>query len=206
MPVFTFADNHSPPVDAVPRSGELVIFDLEFTAWPGSLARRWAEPWEYREVIQIGAIRVDAADWRELGAFERIVKPLINPSLSDHIQNLTGITEAVMAEQGVDYAGALNDFAAFVGTESALLSNGIDGHVLRENCDLQGLTYPFSTDRAGNVRQLLSRVTSLASPVLVSSQLPELLGLPAPREKHGGLADARSIAVALAELRRRGLI
>ena len=40
------------------KGGEFVLFDLEFTAWEGSLERGWSEPWEAREIIQIGAVRV----------------------------------------------------------------------------------------------------------------------------------------------------
>ena len=38
---------------------EAVIYDLEFTTWPGALERNWLGKGEYREIIRIGAIIVD---------------------------------------------------------------------------------------------------------------------------------------------------
>ena len=38
---------------------KLIVFDLEFTAWEGSLARHWLAPGEFKEVVQIGAVRLD---------------------------------------------------------------------------------------------------------------------------------------------------
>ena len=48
---------------------KIIIFDTEFTAWEGSLARNWNGPGEYREIIQIGAILVDTQNLQELDFF-----------------------------------------------------------------------------------------------------------------------------------------
>ncbi len=37
-----------------------IIFDLEFTAWEGSVAHRWSRPGEFTELVQIGALKIDA--------------------------------------------------------------------------------------------------------------------------------------------------
>ena len=37
-----------------------IVYDLEFTAWEGSMSHRWLLPGEFKEVVQIGAVKVDA--------------------------------------------------------------------------------------------------------------------------------------------------
>ena len=36
-----------------------MVFDLEFTSWPGSNERNWSLPNEDREIIQIGAVKIE---------------------------------------------------------------------------------------------------------------------------------------------------
>ena len=59
---------------------EIILFDFEYTAWEGSWARKWSEPWEHREIIQIAAVRVviDGAV-TEQGSFDCLVRPKRNP-------------------------------------------------------------------------------------------------------------------------------
>ena len=42
------------------RVPSLTVFDLEYTAWECSMARSWLTPGEFREVVQIGAVKLDA--------------------------------------------------------------------------------------------------------------------------------------------------
>ncbi|MCY2993452.1 MAG: exonuclease domain-containing protein [Planctomycetota bacterium] len=196
------------PAEAIPelpRSGEMVVFDLEWTAWEGSLARSWSGPGEYREVIQVGAVRLDAVRFEPLGVFDRLVRPVRNPVLSDYIVRLSGITNQRMLAEGVSLEAALAEFAAFV-ANLPVWCNGGDAAVLRENCVLQAILCPVDTGRIGNVRPLLARATGLPASRLVSCELPELLGIGAGRDCHTGAGDAIAIASALAALRTRGLL
>ena len=78
----------------------VVIFDLEFTAWEGSMESRWTRPGELTEVVQIGAVKLDAASLKEVDAFEMLVKPRVNPILSDYLVALTGIDNKQLAARG----------------------------------------------------------------------------------------------------------
>ena len=75
-----------------------VVFDLEVTAWEGSLERNWSDPDEEPEIIQIGAvvIRKDKGQWKLCGKFSRYVKPNRRPQLSQYIKDLTGITQQII--------------------------------------------------------------------------------------------------------------
>ena len=60
----------------------LIVMDLEWTAWEGARQRTWSGPGEEMEVVQIGAVRLaDTPGLEELGAFEILVRPRINPTL-----------------------------------------------------------------------------------------------------------------------------
>jgi DNA polymerase III epsilon subunit-like protein len=189
-----------------PPSGRVVVYDLEYTAWPGSLERRWTGPGEHREIVQIGAVSLDAGRcFAELAAFEVLVTPTRNPRLSAYFVELTGIDDAMLAKDGVPFVRALNGFIAFVG-EAPLLANGIDADVVDENCRLNDTPNPLSRDRSVNIRPALATAMGLPRDRLMSSRLPSLLELDVVHDPHTGLGDARAIAAALAELRRRGKI
>ncbi len=188
-----------------PTSGALVIVDLEWTAWEGSLGRGWSEPWEFREIIAIGGVRVDAATFETLAEFEVFVRPLKNPSLSAYIVRLTGITDGVLAECGLSFSDALDRFRTFVG-DAAVVANGSDGTVLRENCVLNSIPFPFEEDRVLSIRRALEQATGLPSEEIVSAELPVRLGFGSPADRHGALADARAITASLVLLRSQGAI
>ena len=105
--------------------GLTTIFDLEFTAWEGSAARGWSGPDEYREIVQIGAVRVDGGNaFAEVDRFTAYVRPVKNPVLSDYFVSLTGITQADVDRHGVSFPEALAAFSEFVGDDgAAVVSN-----------------------------------------------------------------------------------
>jgi inhibitor of KinA sporulation pathway (predicted exonuclease) len=189
----------------LPRSGKMVVFDLEWTAWEGSHSRNWSGPGEYREVIQIGAVQLDATNFNLLTVYDRLVLPVRNPVLSDYIMKLTGLTNERMQVEGVSLEVAITEFAAFVG-DRPLWCNGGDAAVLRDNCALQVIQCPIVTGNIGNLRPLLAKATGLPASRLVSCDLPELLGIAPAQNRHTGAGDAIAIAQALATLRQKGTL
>jgi len=59
-----------------------IIYDTEYTSWEGAHARGWDGPGEEKELVQIGAIRVQ--NFKEVDALLLYVQPRINPDLSDY--------------------------------------------------------------------------------------------------------------------------
>jgi inhibitor of KinA sporulation pathway (predicted exonuclease) len=196
-----------PVVEELPRHGRIVILDFEYTAWEGSRARRWRGPGEHREVIQFGAVALDAASGlAEVGNFERLVKPRINPVLSSYITDLTGITNDDLARSGVDFATALGAFSDFVGATSLVCANGEDHRVMIENCILNTIAPPADMIIA-NLHPLLGRITGLPSAMLVSGELPTRLGFGTAADAvHNAVWDARAIGIVLRAFRRNGLV
>lgn len=180
-----------------------VVYDLEYTSWEGAHARNWSGPGEHREIVQIGAVRLDGgAGLAELACFEAIVVPRVNPRLSRYFVELTGIDEARLAREGLDFAAALARFSGFAEGAGGLLANGDDEDVLRENCRLCGLAWPFADGFCRNLAPVLQAAAGGARHI-VSSRLPEIFRLAPAGRAHDGLADARAIAAALRVIQER---
>jgi inhibitor of KinA sporulation pathway (predicted exonuclease) len=162
------------------------------------MARNWNGPNEWREVVQIGAIRVDGSDeFRELAAFERLVRPKRNPVLSNYFTKLTGITQDRLDCNGVDFVCALDAFEDFVGAAPAL-SNGGDEEILFENCDLLNMPRKMRGTTFVNVRPALAISIGRPESLVNSGMLVRLFdGAPASLVEHDALSDARAIAFAL---------
>src|ERR1700744_5901689 len=90
----------------------LTVFDLEFTAWECSMASHWLRPGEFKEVVQIGAVKLDGASFEIIDEFDVLVQPRINGRLSGYFETLTGITNPQLRERGVDFAQAYIRFLA----------------------------------------------------------------------------------------------
>ena len=89
----------------------LTIFDLEFTAWEGSMASPLAGA---RRIQGSGADRRGRGWTRKAlqieASFDCLVRPRINSELSPYFENLTGISNAPAGESGVDFASAYRRF------------------------------------------------------------------------------------------------
>lgn len=177
-----------------------IVYDLEYTAWEGSRKHGWSRDGEHREIVQIGAVRV-SDDFHETDFADILVRPRLNPVLSDYFVRLTGLTQARIDAEGTDIGEALARLAAFAGPDATLISNGRDPDVIADNCRLFGLADPFA-GRYLDVRPLLTVAVGGHEPN--SCDLPKMLGLPAHGHGHDGIADARAIAGALAWMKKRG--
>lgn len=186
-----------------------VIYDLEFTTWPGAQERGWTAPGEFREIVQIGALRVDGGTLEVEAEFDVLVRPVRNPRLSPYFEALTGITEDHLAARGQDFASAYNAFLKFCNGNYAV-SYGNDMVVIGENLILQfppGETPAAPSPSFLNIRPHLN------------ARIPATRGLSAgelhdglddedgegPRgPSHNALVDCYGIVEALRYLRRRG--
>lgn len=190
----------------LPETGEIVLFDTEFTAWEGSQQRLWSEPWEHRELVDLGAVRVSAETFAITGEFHRMTVPTVNSTLSDYFTGLTGITQQDLEAKAVPLPDLLDDFQAFCGPARLIASNGIDDRVLIETVRLNGLdTDPFVRPFL-NLRTPIAEVLHIDEAKTTTSQLPALVGLDLQKQIHNGLDDARALARALGKLRQDGRI
>lgn len=188
-----------------PSAGTVVLFDLEYTSWPGSLAREWSQPWEQREIVQIGAVVADIHEkgMKPLREFEQLVTPKTNPHLSDHFVELTGISDELIAQHGHPFIEVWKEFAGFCEGISQLWCVGRDGEVLRENFLLNGIEARMSAP-CFDIRPALARVLGVGENEVVSSRLPQLAGLETEGRAHQALDDARAVLRTLDHLAQTG--
>lgn len=186
---------------------DIIIFDTEFTAWEGSHARNWTGPGEYREIVQIGAIRIDPQTLQEKAPpFEILVRPQINKVLSAYFTRLTGITNEAVQKHGVLFALAAELFHGYA-RGAKLHCYGRDIDVLNENIALYGLenkTMPFSGrsiapwfKKNGGDLPARAKVKKLE---LCSGNMARIVGAEFNAAAHSGLTDARSLRTAIEHL------
>jgi inhibitor of KinA sporulation pathway (predicted exonuclease) len=204
MPVLDLPPD--PELAAWPARGLVAILDLEFTSWDGSLERAWSEPWEWREIVQIGALIVDAARFAPRDELEILVKPQRNPILSDYFQKLTGITQTEVDAHGVSFVAAVAKLEPFLASAEVVIFNGHDGQILRENCAFNGVIFPLPGECMFDFRPLLASTLSLPHQALVSSGLPRLADIEVNGRAHSGLHDCHAIAASLGHWRTSGVL
>jgi inhibitor of KinA sporulation pathway (predicted exonuclease) len=174
----------------------LTVFDLEFTAWECAMASQWLRPGEFKEVVQIGAVKVDGADFRILDELELLVRPRINRHLSPYFENLTGIGNAMLASRGMDFADAYARFAAFAG-DGPICAFGRDDRVLEENIRLYGLKNIKPLGPFHDLRAWFAEM-GVDPRGLHSCDIGPRLGVPFTGRRHNALDDARCVAGAMA--------
>ena len=124
-----------------------IIFDTEYTTWPGCQENGWKEN-QKKEIVQIAAIKVsDQLD--VIGKFNALCKPIINPILSDYFIQLTHITNETVQKYAKSFSSVYQKFESFVGDNicyshawGADYLNEADGKIVKENIILNKI--PFS--------------------------------------------------------------
>ncbi len=178
-----------------------VIFDLEFTGWEGSLQSRWTRPQEYTEVVQIGAVKLAAESLKEVDEFEILVRPRVNPVLSDYLVQLTGITNEMVARSGVDFITAYRAFLDFVG-DARIYAFGRDDLIFAENLKLFAwTTLPVPPYTNANP---WFRENGIELKGKHACDVAELAGVAFEGHKHTALADARGVAAGFVALIKKG--
>jgi inhibitor of KinA sporulation pathway (predicted exonuclease) len=192
--------------EAVVARGEkrvyAVVLDHEFTAWEGSMESRWTRPGELSEVVQIGAVKLDAVSLKEVACFDMLVRPRVNPVLSDYLVTLTGITNQAMESRGVDFAVAYRAFLDFVG-EARIFAHGRDDLILAANLKLYGWGRTLGIpDYSNAIPWFTAQGIDLKGKR--ACDVAELAGAVFEGHKHDALADARGVAAGFIALIGRG--
>lgn len=176
-----------------------MLLDTEFTAWEGSQGRCWSGPDEHREIIQIAAVllRLDANGVTVEDQFNTLVQPRINPCLSEYITALTGITQTMIDELGVDLGSAVRAFHRFCQDgQLPVLSWGNDNKVIHDNCVLVNLPFPRFRGGMFNVQAWLKK-HDIEEASLNSGQVAKSIGVTLHGHEHNALFDVKSVAAAL---------
>lgn len=179
-----------------------IVFDLEFTAWEGSIARRWLSPGEFKEVVQIGAVRLDIRTLEETGSLNFLVRPRINSVLSAYLENLTGIANAALMEEGLDFADAYRRFVEFADGGIAV-AFGRDDLVLAQNLRLYAIADAPPLPPYMNITPWL-RANGIDTTAKHACHVASLCGAKFAGREHDAFDDARSVVAGIRALVARG--
>ncbi len=186
----------------IPQIRHAVVFDLEFTSWKGSLQRRWLGPGEFKELVQIGAVRLDAQTLAENAALDVLARPRLNGVLSDYFQALTGITNADIAQKGVDFLAAYERFVEFAGG-APVFAFGRDDLVFAENIRLYGIGNAPPMPPYRNIVPWLVE-NGIETAGMHACDVGPRAGAAFTGRQHNALDDARSVASGIRALVKNG--
>jgi inhibitor of KinA sporulation pathway (predicted exonuclease) len=178
------------------------VFDLEFTAWGCSMASHWLRPGEFKEVVQIGAVRLTVDTFAPVAEFDVLVRPRINAVLSPYFEGLTGISNEEVALRGVDFALAYDRFLDFA-EGGPICAFGHDEWVLEENIRLYGLKDMPPLPEFRDLRSWFAD-RQVDPRGLNSCDIGPMLGAPFVGHAHNALDDARSVAAGMEIMAARG--
>ena len=179
---------------------QFVLFDTEYTTWEGAQARQWSGPNEHKELVQIGAIRVDRDSLQEADHFQCLIRPAVNPTLSQYFIDLTGITQAQVDREGIGVEEALTTFVAWT-NGLPLYCFGTDGQVIAGQCELATIACPFDDARFYDIRPVFE-AQGIPAREYMSSTIVQAFELTLTRSGHDALNDARSILDGLVALEK----
>lgn len=177
------AMNHSPT--------HYLILDLEATC-----CDRGSVPRDEREILEIGAVMMDARSFEVCSEFQTFIHPVRHPCLTAFCVGLTHISQAEVEAAPLFPAAlaALEDWMRpFV--EPLFCSWGrYDRDQLRQDCAFHGARYPFG-DRHLDLKAELSKALPGARgrKRYGLRQALEMLGMAFEGEPHRGLVDARNV-------------
>ena len=117
-----------------------IIFDTEFTSWEGSLENNWNREGEFKEMVQIAGFKVEKKgnSLEIIDSIDIIIRPKINPKLSNYFTNLTGLTQDKIDNEGISFKDGIKKFYQFSKNNNKkikLFSYGNDFLELNENFD-----------------------------------------------------------------------
>ena len=187
--------------------GEFILVDLEFTAWEDSLRTSWASETQFREIVNIGAVRacIDTGTIKILDKFDVIVTPKINPKVSEYFIALTGINNEEISK-GISFEDALGRLVSFIGNTKYLYANGSDYSVLVENMMINLLK--TTCPKIFSIRRYLSKYLELESKDTISSELYKFTRFSSTLnlKSHRGVDDCLSILAAIAHIQNKNLV
>ncbi len=190
-----------------------VIFDCEFLALRESNRRFWCAPVDPDPVIvQIGAAKLSLTGDFAISDSARIfVKPVdrygkryrIDPFLTE----LTGITDEMVADEGVSLEKALRELDRFSDGASFWSWGKDELNMMAISCYIAGIPATIPANRFDNASKLLLAAGMPQEDLgkVRSNRLADYYGIEhPPLRAHDGLDDALSVTYVLQHLLREG--
>jgi inhibitor of KinA sporulation pathway (predicted exonuclease) len=170
----------------------LIIVDLEATCCDKN-----SFPRDEMEIIEIGAVAVDAAIDSILSEFQAFVRPVRHPKLTDFCKELTTITQEDVggADSFTDVHSELTSWLSQYGSHVFCSWGDYDRNQVDQDCRFHGVDSPFSpfSPSHRNLKREFSEAYATKKRFGVGSALKKL-GLEFEGTAHRGIDDAKNIA------------
>jgi inhibitor of KinA sporulation pathway (predicted exonuclease) len=149
-------------------------------------------PEKIMEIIEIGAVLVDAATLEPVGELQTFVRPVIRPKLTEFCTKLTTIEQADV-DAAPTFPEAIERLAKFVGDRDALFCSWGDYDRKQFEIDAARWGVPLPLRGHMNLKKRFSTAAGEATRYGMASAL-EKVGIPLEGTHHRGIDDARNIA------------
>ena len=172
-----------------------IITDFEWTSWKGNYTGKYLEQekrqtWQKKEIIQIGAIKVNE-NLKIEKKLNIYVKPVFNPVLSEYIKDLTGLRQSLIDKKGVEFEIAFKTFLDFT-DNNLIISNGDDGKVLYLNLKYHNIKKKYLN--IFNVKNIFRDRYMIPRNMLHSTVIHSYFGYDLSYKKfHNPLEDCKNI-------------
>lgn len=188
-------DIHHVELSELPTVGWVLLMDLEFTCWEGSLRTQWADPDRPPEIIEIGAVAYEVTADEVGDRFSSFVKPRKNPVLSEYCLGLLRIDQDAI-DEAAPLEAVVASLERWLGARSLCdVPTGswcsMDRVYLSRDADRAHCLDPFRGRPHLNIVRLLSEV--LGEPldiVLPRDEVRTKLKLAENPSRHRALGDA----------------
>lgn len=127
-----------------------VLFDLEATCWEGDT---YINSEYKKEVIEIGAVKITPEFDILPDEFSKLVRPKVNPEISDYCQKLTGIRKDAV-EFAKDFEQVYNQFIEWSGQPMLWMSWSDDYSLIKKECEVRDIK-PFNQKRFMDARDIM---------------------------------------------------
>lgn len=164
-----------------------IVFDLEATCWTGNPSDMQSE------IIEIGAYRLN--EFGEVRAkFNRFVRPVVNPTLSDFCRELTTIQQ-VDVNRAQTFPDVVEEFQEWgrIFEEDYLLCSwgGYDRRMLINDCKLHRLDYDWA-DQHINLKEQYKKINHLRESIGMQRAI-QREGMTFTGVPHRGISDAENL-------------
>jgi inhibitor of KinA sporulation pathway (predicted exonuclease) len=166
-----------------------LVIDFEATC-----CDRGSVPREQMEIIEIGAVMLDAADFQGVDEFQSFVRPVRHPKLTAFCTRLTTIEQRDVdaAPTFVQLIGALRSWLERYSNYAFCSWGDYDRKQLQRDCDFHRILNPIDATHINLKRAFADRYETKRPPGLGDAL--RLVGLQFDGIAHRGIDDARNIA------------
>jgi len=166
-----------------------LIVDLEATCSNDN-----SVPRDEMEIIEIGAVVVDAKSFINVAEFDIFIRPVRHPNLTEFCKQLTTITQQDV-NSAKAFPAALQEFIAWKSAFADCLFSSwgnYDRSQFHQDCAFHQVAYPFS-EAHFNVKEAFSKALNTRRRFGVGEALKRL-GLEFEGTPHRGIDDVHNIA------------